>query len=317
MTKSLRPRRTNLSFELSPLESRVLLAVTPASVLTKDIRQSLLDHLTVSNKSTLQSKLTANDLAGFDTALLSYMKARSSTHFFFQLADVAGISSYITSNVGQGGADTRANEIVAHKFPQQTSSTDYTVQLGSDDRLDDDRRERARVPSRPEPSGLLAGPFRRRTRIRGTTSYVNEMVSELAGWSNTYQTMSLPSSWSTADQRSWLLDMGIRTEAWTWSYYQVLNSAAWTKEANTLFLYKMEQQGEYLASATTYGFADNRSMSHAKGWLFIADAFPEFSSSSTWQTNARALLFNCLDGQFYGRRQPSRAKPRLRRGRAQ
>ena len=57
---------------------------TPASVLTKPIRQTLLDGmagLPSATKTSLQSKLTSNDLAGFDTTLLSYMTTRTNAHF--------------------------------------------------------------------------------------------------------------------------------------------------------------------------------------------------------------------------------------------
>jgi hypothetical protein len=79
----------------------------------------------------------------------------------------------------------------------------------------------------------------------------------------------------------------------------VLPSTTWSKEANSLFLYKLNQQGQYLATATSYPSSDNRSLSHAKGWLYVAQLFPEFVGATTWQTNARTLLFNALDGQFY------------------
>ncbi len=285
-------------FEIQPLEPRLLMAATPASVLTKPIRQTLLSGLNVSIKSSLQAKLNANDLAGFDTQLLSYMQTRPNTHFYFQLSEVPGIASYITSDIGDGGATARANDILAHTFPETSDSQTYTVSTGST--ID----WTAANASKPEFLHALNRhtywvDLSRAFRYTGSGTYVTEMTSELASWSQAYPTMAPPTTWSAADQKSWLLDMGIRSEFWTWSYYQVLGASQWTKEANTLFLYKTQQQASYLASATTYGVSDNRSLSHAKGWLFVAEAFPEFVGASTWQTNARSLLFNCLDGQFY------------------
>lgn len=291
------PRRAQ-PVQFQSLEGRVLMAVTPSDVLTKPIRQALLDDLDISIKATLQSKLNADDLAGFDSSLHSYMLGRSSTNFFFERGEVNGIASYITSNIGDGGAVDRADDVVAHLFPEQTDSEVYTVQLPAD--IDWD----AAQASKPEFLHALNrhtywSDLSQAYRFTGDGSYVAELVSQLASWSQTYTTMSVPATWSATDQKSWLLDMGIRSEFWVFSYYQVLGASQWTKEANTLFLYKLQQHAEYLAGATTYGFADNRSLSHAKGWHYIAQAFPEFVGASTWQTNARTLLFNCLDGQFY------------------
>jgi hypothetical protein len=284
-------------FQIQKLESRVLFSITAASDLTPAIRQSLLDNLNVSIKSTLQADLNTSNTAKFDQDLLNYMLAQN-TNYFWQLSDRAGIASYITSNIGDGGTSTRADEILAHKFPAQSSSQDYTVQLPATidwTKADATNTEFLHALNRQAYWNDLSQEY----QYSGNGADVTEMVSELATWSHTYSTMALPSSWNASDQGAWLFDMGLRTQSWVWSYYQVLGATQWTKEANTLFLYKLEQQGEYMASAGNYGFADNRSLYLSQGWLSVADAFPEFKNSATWQTGARSLLFNSIDGQFF------------------
>src|SRR4051812_45271399 len=75
---------------------------TPATVLTKTIRQTLLDGLNVYTalKNSLKSKLANNDMAGFDSGLLSYMTARTNAHFFFDISDASSIGAYIETIVG-------------------------------------------------------------------------------------------------------------------------------------------------------------------------------------------------------------------------
>src|SRR5436190_449681 len=62
---------------MQALEPRTLLSTTPASVLTKAIRQDLLNHWSGSNKAYLQTKLDNNQMGAFDGNLLSYMQARA------------------------------------------------------------------------------------------------------------------------------------------------------------------------------------------------------------------------------------------------
>lgn len=272
---------------------------TPASVLTKPIRQSLLDGLTLSStlKNSLQSKLNSNDLAGFDTSLLSYMTTRTNAHYFFDITDASGIGTWITGNIGDGGTTARADKLVSHLFPSSDDTTTYSVNVGTN--ID-------WVGGSASSSSEFLHTLNRQAywidlsqayRFTGNATYANELISELSSWSTAFPTMGIPASWSTADQKSWLLDMGIRTEQWVWSYFQLLGSAAWTKEANTLLLYKMQQQLAFMSTSTSYGAADNRQLFHATGWLYSADTFPEITTANA--TAARRLAWDCLDGQYY------------------
>ncbi|MBC8107977.1 MAG: alginate lyase family protein, partial [Anaerolineae bacterium] len=272
---------------------------TPSSVLTKAIRQTLLDGLNVYTalKNSLKSKLANNDLAGFDSGLLGYMTARTNANFFFDIDDAAAIGSYINTNLGDGGAPAHGDQLIAHLFPSNSDTTSYSANAGSTINWTS-----GAASSDPE---FLHTLNRQRYwmdlsqayRFTGDAKYANELITQLADWSAAYPTMGLPASWSAVDQKSWLLDMGIRTEQWSWSYFQLVGSAAWTKEANTLFLYKMQQQVAYMSTATSYGAADNRTLFHASGWLTATTLFPEFTVSDS--TKARTLAFACLDGQYY------------------
>src|ERR1051325_7825725 len=118
---------------IESLEARCLLSTAPGSVITKANRQTLLSgmNLSATLKNSLQAKLNSNDLAGFDTSLLSYSNTRTNAHFFFDVADSGTIATYIKNNIGDGGAQSRADSILSHIFPEQSDATTYTVNVGS------------------------------------------------------------------------------------------------------------------------------------------------------------------------------------------
>lgn len=294
-----RAARSENAVQLDALEQRLLFATTPGAVVTKANRQELLNAMTLSAslKNSLKSKLTNNDLAGFDSGLLSYMTARTNTNFYFDIDDTASIANYIVSNVGDGGAVSRANSLVNHLFPGAEDSTAYTVNVGTNiDWLQGSASSNAdflHILNRQTYWMDLSQAY----RFTGNANYANELISQLSSWSTAYPTVGLPAAWTATEQKSWLLDMGVRVDQWLWSYYQLLGSAAWTKEANTLFLFKLQQQGAYMQTAATYPTSDNRSLFHATAWLQTADLFPEFTVMD--DAKARELVFATLDGQYY------------------
>src|SRR5438045_2314133 len=100
MSKRISPPKHRPTFLLHPLESRLLLSgetFTPASVLTRAMRQELLIHWNGSNKSDLSDVLGQGKLGAFDSRLLSYMVNRDSSgagpHFYFQSSDADSIAS--------------------------------------------------------------------------------------------------------------------------------------------------------------------------------------------------------------------------------
>src|SRR6266487_2515647 len=117
-------------FDLQPLEKRVLFA-SPSTVLTHAMRQEIIDHWSGSNKATLQTKLNTGNGA-FDGYLLTYMQGRAGTTFFWNTSDVAGIKSFVNSNLSTSTTVSNADHIVAHQFPNGNSSV-YDVDLGPGD----------------------------------------------------------------------------------------------------------------------------------------------------------------------------------------
>src|SRR5690242_3626978 len=113
---SRRSGRPTSPVRCESLERRALFAAAPSDVLTKAVRQDLLNHWNGSNKSTLQADLTANNLSAFDTHLLSYMTARAGQSFFWKTSDVAGIKSFINTNLATSGTISNADHIVSHMF---------------------------------------------------------------------------------------------------------------------------------------------------------------------------------------------------------
>ena len=107
-----------------------------------------------------------------------------------------------------------------------------------------------------------------------------------------------PNTYLTQQPHWFLLDTSIRAEYWTWSYFQVLGSPGWTGAANTLFLYKLDQHGDFLSRVAPSPLSSNRVISHAKGLLNVAEMFPEFTGAASWETYARDLLFKSMAANF-------------------
>src|SRR5688572_33019380 len=121
------PRRScSAGFELQPLESRLFLsavapataedvlsaaaleqgatpqAVAPTELLTKAVRQNLLNHWTGPNKQSLQDKLNVNQLGAFDAALLEYLRERPGQTYYWKQSDVGKIVSFINDELSTG-----------------------------------------------------------------------------------------------------------------------------------------------------------------------------------------------------------------------
>src|SRR2546429_7426556 len=108
---------SQLLFDLQPLEPRLLLATTPASVLSKSIRQDLLNHWSGSNKAALQSLLNQSKVSVFDSTLLGYMRSRSGPNFYFDPSAAQTDANYIQAHYDVSATTTNANSLLAHKFP--------------------------------------------------------------------------------------------------------------------------------------------------------------------------------------------------------
>src|SRR5438445_2216889 len=117
-------------FILQSLEKRLMFSSTPASPRPDSLgslfngtqRQALLNrltHLDSTTKSTLQSKLNLGKIGAFDSTLLSYMRNRNNTRFYFDAGDAASDASYIVNNnINYLGNVNGANSIADyHLFP--------------------------------------------------------------------------------------------------------------------------------------------------------------------------------------------------------
>jgi hypothetical protein len=292
------PRGTNHRpnlFDVERLEQRTLFAA-PSDVLTKAIRQELLNHWNGSNKTTLQAKLDANQLGAFDGALLSYMTSRGGQSFFWNTSDVAGIKSFVNANLSTSTTISNANNVVAHKFPNGNSSV-YDQDLGAGDinwKTTTSNSEFVHTQNRMGFWQDLAQAY----VFNGNSSFVNEMISELSSWSAQSPALSDPNSWATSDPPWQPLDVAFRADNWVWSYQMVLGSSGWTGDANTLFLYKLYQHGDFLNRVTPYALSSNRALFEATGLMEISQLIPEFDNSATWETYGRNLLFNSMDAQI-------------------
>src|SRR5262249_29399367 len=119
------------NFELESLERRTLFAA-PSDVLTKSIRQTLLNHWNGSNKTTLPADLNAKKVTSFANDPPGYMQGRVGDYFFWQTSDVSGIKSFINTNLDTSTTIDNANHLLNHQFPNGNSET-YDVDLGSGD----------------------------------------------------------------------------------------------------------------------------------------------------------------------------------------
>ncbi|MGB7158747.1 MAG: alginate lyase family protein [Tepidisphaeraceae bacterium] len=270
---------------------------TPASLVTQAVREQLVSRLT----DPLQTQLAplTDNAAAFDQALLDYMKANTTSRFFFGPGNIAGYVDFIDDYNLQGGAITLADQLLLHDFPQQGDSATYTVPVP--DVIDWD------TDYYPQNVEFLPNLNRfdfwtnlgQAYQFTGDTDYVKEIVNQLASWSAQTPTTN-PAKWGATGGVGWnLLNASLRAEAWLWSYQMVLSSSSWTKEANTLFVSRMWEHGDFLARAGEYEYTSNRSLFHAKSQLLIAQVFPEFLGAGTWETAARTRMFNAMDAQLY------------------
>ena len=244
MKGSVVRRPSHDPFVLQPLEPRVFLSVTPSTVLTKAMRQSIIDHWIGSNKATLQTKLNTGNGA-FDGYLLSYM-ARAAAPAFSGTPATSTASKRSSTRISSTSSTiTNADSIVAHMFPDGDSGV-YDVNLGSGDIN----------WSTVGPSSEFVHTLNRQAFwqdlaqayvFTGNASYVNELVAELASWSQQSPPLADPNSWASNDPPWEPLDVAQRADNWVWAYQMVLGSAAWTGDANSLFIYELYQQGDFSA----------------------------------------------------------------------
>jgi hypothetical protein len=274
---------------------------TVSSLLTKTIRQNLLNNLNLANKADLQAKLNENKMGAFDTLLLTTMQSRAGQTFYWNTSDVTANVNWITTNLNTATTVSNADSVVSHLFPEQGNSTSYNILLP------------AGVIDWSTQPGTTTNPefipnlnrmdfwldLAQAYLINGNTAYITELTSELASWSQQNPALVDPNTWAASPPHWNLLDAAIRAESWTFTYQMLVGSAAWAADTNTLFLVKLYEHGDFLRRVTPYELSSNRSLFHAKGLHSIAQLVPEFVGASDWETYSRGLLFNAMDAQLY------------------
>ena len=291
--------------EVQLLESRFLLASTPAQVLTAGMRTTLLDNLSLAPElhKSLRHKLRTSNLAAFDQQLLAYMVGRDTGKFFFDVdADTVGrYADYIVENLNPGAdALLRADRVLDNLYPEQDSSADYTVELPVDVDWDN-----TRYSSNPETVHALNRHSHWQNlamahRLTGEDAYADKLIAQLGDWSAESPAPVRAGEGRGAGPQWDRLNAAVRAESWAWTYSLMLSSPRWTTEANTLFLVKVLEHGRFLYDGRPADLATNHALSHAQGLLYVAQLFPEFRSAPTWERYARDLLFRSMDAQLFG-----------------
>lgn len=298
---------------IDSLEPRVLYAATPAApradslgaVFDKTERSDLLARLTnlpAGTRNTLATNLAQNKIGAFDTNLLGYMVNRTTAQFFFRTNQTAGLSTYVKNNFGTSGTTPRAVAVTDNRlFPEQSSVDSFTVSLPANVTWSglgvSTNPEFIHALNRQEWWVNLAQSY----RLTGDVKYANELKYELADWSAENQTAAAPAAWVAEDQKAWYFDSALRVDSWLWAYSTMLGSSAWTGADNSLALYKLAQQADFLYAnaATNSDLGSNRTISLGRTTLELGELFPEFDNAAAWETTGRGLVFRAMGTQLY------------------
>jgi hypothetical protein len=314
---------------MSPLESRVHLSASPAIALdtTAIATQSAASiapaatsqpTLTDADRRTLLSRLTPGPLtaslskslrysggAAFDATLLKYMVYRAGPKFFFNGRQLPRIMDYAKtySLSGVAQAATRGDAILARQFPEQINSTTYTVQLPTTGEINWDAASTGATDNPDFLHTLNRHTFWKELgkayRLTDDGKYVRELISELTSWSAQTPALADPNTWAQSSPHWWLLDAADRASNWTTAYFLVLGSPDWTPAANTLFLSRLWDHGDFLARATPSSYRTNKTAIQAQGLQRIGMMFPEFADAAAWEYRGTDITFRCLSAQFY------------------
>ena len=300
-TTSASPDAIAPSMPVAEISAAIESPLVPADILTKAMRQTLLDRWHGPNKASLQQKLNANQLGAFDAALLEYMRNRDGDDFMWNQENVPDIIDFINDNLDTSLMIQHGEDLVDHVFPEQGNSDTYTVQLPAG--TIDWGHTPASITNPEFIQGMNRHEFwvdlAQAYRYTRNVKYVNELIAQLTSWSQQNPALANPNDWPKLAPRWNLLDASVRASSWSWTYQMVLGGSGWTAQANTLFLAKLYEQGDFLRRVTPFAVNGNRALVHASGLLQIAQVMPEFTTSPEWETYARKLLFSAMDAELY------------------
>ena len=275
-----------------------------STALNRADRRALINRFSSDIAASLLKTLRHSGDAAFDVSLLDYMVHRAGPTYFYNGRQLPRYAEFIKQVAADSIPDQlqRADDIVNHLFPEQINSITYTVQLGS--KIDWDAPPPATQTDNPDfLHSLNRHTFWRDLGIAynltGDGKYVRELVSQLQSWSAQTPALKDPNSWPSSGPHWWLLDAADRASNWTDAYFMVLGSADWTPAANTLFLKKIWEHGDFLDRAAAASFKTNNTAIQAGGLLRIGMMFPEFTAAAGWENHGVDMTFQCLEAQFY------------------
>lgn len=261
------------------LESRVMFdAATYAD------RQELLANWSGSNKSALQAALNTSTVA-FDTALLDYMRSRTTGFYGTDPTEVAGLISFMKTYIRPGFI----TPFFQSEINQINSSSDTIV----------NKVNGAGTSSFEKKRGEHMYELALSYRLTGLTKYRDALTTELINWAR--PPAGAPSTWGS-DARWNTLDAGIRCNHWMWAYALALGTAGTgglSAANNTLFLHRLMQHGQYLDAATPREPEINWLVFHGKSLMEMGVAFPEFTQGNVWKSDGQAHLARAVDAQVY------------------
>jgi hypothetical protein len=293
-------RRHSEAPAFEPLESRRLLAATVAALTLADRRELLADW-TGPIAIKLRNRLNDGDTSAFDFRLLEYVRNRAGPSFFWDPHDVPACVSFIKDELSAQAASTidLADQVIDGYFPEQTTSDPYTVKLPRDFSW-------SRQPAGTDNPEFLHSLNRQgywlnlalAARFTGRGAYTDEIVRQLDSWSAQQHPPKDPNDWPDAGAGWGLLNTAYRVDNWLWTYFTVVDTPAWTPQANTLFLHRLLLHADFLDRVEPRDAASNWTVTHARSLLSIGLAFPEFARSSRWQTDGRELLFDAINANF-------------------
>jgi hypothetical protein len=294
----------------APMKSGATLAarrVGAAPTLTLADRQELLRNWIGSNAAQLQADLDASDTTAFDDHLLAYVRGRTNVHYYFDPSDAGGIKTFIDGDGGLRNQRTakiaKADNIIAHQFPELVSSSTYGVQLpaGTIDWINQPATSTNTEFRYTLNRQFFWNDLAMAYQFTGDAKYITELKTQLDSWSRQYTRLTNPDLWITTDVRpKWdLFTTAERVKNWLYTYHMVQDTAGWNGYYNTMFLHRLLVQGDFMSRTTKqYELTSNKATGHGTALYSLAMMFPEFKTAAAWQAQGQTLMFNAMDAQF-------------------
>ncbi len=305
-----RPATSPAIFELQSLEARQFLSATPASprsdtlgvFLDKGERQVLASRLTGLPSATRAALLNSTTNYGsFDGTLDDYFKGRPSPYFFDE-SQAQSTADFVRQNLGSSFEVSQIDPVVGdHKFLDGTGAN--RVDLPDQINWLDGHPAGTTDPDFPNILNRNNEwvDLARAGLYTGDGKYINELRYELASFSQQFYTLDVPADWDADDKMGWQYTSALRGANWAESYFTTLGQSGWADSDNTLFLYKIMQQGDalYQFASNTTDYGSNRTLALGKSLMTLGEAFHEFDAAANWEQAGRNLLYAAMDAQFY------------------